>query len=756
MNAPTLQVVMFLAGIVIPVAFARAEVLIFDMGTDKSADWPGSKKVTPKDAGWQSTKDLKGHMGRGDGNTVWTNPMTEDAVFGEAANAFRFQAPAGKWSVYVLCGACKPAQGAYLDFDVSVGNETWTCRIPPGVQYCFEHHTFTATSDGQIEVKFTPRNKWCVAGIVAWQAADADQAKELIRKIEQWAPDEEIAKWKPDPAPPTGPEPKIGDGDRKRGFCLWSRHWAQVVYPKTNPTQEEMDPTLRIFASPGEYEPMTFIIRPLKDLARAEVRVEAIGPVPAENIEVRKVRYLPARPNYTVQYRYRIVPDILDRWTSTSSVEPQTGPLPAGENARFWLTVRVPDKTAPGLYKGRVQFIADGQAADVPVQLRILDIRLEEDPNHTYAIYYRHPLGRAASAPDEHTRKYWLRKAELEHADMAAHGTRNVTLSCGFQPADDTGRFDANAALELLDQQLKLAERFKFQPPYVMSINTGGVYRKYMKQSFSSHLAGVKMPPEAFFKELTAMTKLVEDERKRRAWPAFVYYPVDEPGHDEASVQFMAGVLKAVRAAGVRTYLTADPTSAAFAPLKPFVDVWCTQPFLPDRETILADMKARGVEYWCYPNHVAGENDHTTVAGARMTYGFGFWRSGFLRLIPWIYQAEMADPFNYLDGTAMDFMNRSEPDGTPLPVTIWEAYREGYDDYRYVFSLQQAIARAEKSASDAARQEAAEAQKVLEELWKAIPVLAKYKYDGFWPPEEMDVRRWQIAERLEKLSQVLR
>jgi hypothetical protein len=339
---------------------------------------------------------------------------------------------------------------------------------------------------------------------------------------------------------------------------------------------------------------------------------------------------------------------------------------------------------------------------------------------------------------------------------MVAHGTRNIVLSCWFREADAEGKFDTASAFERLGTKIELAQRYGFQGPYVVSFNTGGVYRKYMKESYGSHLRGVKLPPQEFFSEITAMVRAIEEERQRRRWPDFVYYPVDEPSTSEESVAFMVETLKAVRAAGVRTYVTADPTSEAFRPMRPLVDVWCTQPFLPDRETIVADMKARNVEYWCYPNHVNGENDHTPVAGARMTYGFGFWRSGFLRLIPWIYQANIGDPFNYLDGSAMDFFNRSEPDGTPVPVVLWEAYREGYDDYRYVYTLQQLVERAQASGSAEARKEAAEAEKTLKLVWDNIPVMAKYKYEGFWSPEEMDVYRWLVARCCERLNRVVR
>ena len=202
----------------------------------------------------------------------------------------------------------------------------------------------------------------------------------------------------------------------------------------------------------------------------------------------------------------------------------------------------------------------------------------------------------------------------------------------------------------------------------------------------------------------------------------------------------------------MRTYVTADPMHEQFEPMRPFIDVWCCQPFNPDRETILADSQARGVEYWCYPNHVNGENDHTPVAGARMTYGFGFWRSGFRTLIPWIYSASNGDPFNYLDARSMDFFNRHEPDGTPMPVAMWEAYREGYDDYRYVYTLQQAIAAARKSG-DAERSRLADAaQEDLDYVWNAIEAMTKYKYDVPWGHDEFDVYRWMLARHLLTLA----
>lgn len=96
----------------------------------------------------------------------------------------------------------------------------------------------------------------------------------------------------------------------------------------------------------------------------------------------------------------------------------------------------------------------------------------------------------------------------------------------------------------------------------------------------------------------------------------------------------------------------------------------------------------------------------------------------------------------------MDFFNRHEPDGTPMPVAMWEAYREGYDDYRYVFTLEQLIAEAKRSLKATAQRAAVEAERELQSVWNAIRVQPKYKYDALWSPAEFDVYRWLVARQI--------
>lgn len=739
----------------------HAAAFLHDIGTDDSALTQGFTRVTERHAysteqgfGWDAAEGMRAYVqayaemienvstGAAEPPPIYTHALNEDCLVGEAPRVLRVDVPAGDYKVYLLCGTSSPRlRYQYFDFDITVQDATRRVRFEG--PYRFRSVRFEATGDGApLEIALTPRSKWALNAVMIWDAADDERMEGLIAGVEDWVyglPPEEWEKWRFEPPPPSPPLPDVSPADRDRGFLLYHKPYPEVIYPSTNPHPHELNPTLRIFATPGEYEPLTFTLRTLRALEGVRVEVGDIGPIAGETVDIRRVRYMKARPNYRVRHVYRIVPDILERFEALD--------LPGGESHRFWLTLRVPEDAPPGLYGGVITLTTEDARAEVPVRLRILPIRLREDPDKIYGIYYRHPLDSWVNAPDEVSKEYFFRKAELEHEDMVGHGTRNVTLSAWCRPEDEEGKFTADWTA--LGAKIEMARRFDFKPPFVMSINTGGVYRKHMNESYGSHLRGIKMPPEEFFAEMTRMAAFVESERVKHGWPEFVYYPIDEPSREPTSVQFMTELLKAIQAAGVKTYVTADPTHEQFAPLMPFVNVWCTQPFAPDRETILADMAARDVEYWCYPNHVNGENDHTPVAGARMTYGFGLWRSGFKALIPWIYQAVMGDPFNYLDSPSQDFFNRSEDDGTPIPVAMWEAYREGYDDYRYVYTLESLIGEARAAGRNAA---ADEAERELRFVWDAIEVQTKYKYDDLWPSAEFDVYRWIIARAILKLQ----
>ncbi|MCX7818060.1 MAG: hypothetical protein N2652_02460 [Kiritimatiellae bacterium] len=752
-----------ITALVLPAIAAELPARVgLDLGAVTSEVWAGFLRLTPEDrwtngalAGWVDAPGLRAVVqrhavpvenparGRTEPPPMWTSPITEDALLGTEAATLRIAVAPGEYEVEVISGSSVSQHRAWVfDFDLAVGGATQRVIVAGIYEFRFTRLHAVAGPDG-LEVRFLPRNRWIANAVVVWPAGDPAAERDMLAEVYEWTfglPPHERERWREDPPPPPGEVEPLRPHERERGFRVWSRHWMEPVYPASEPRGEELDPEIRLFATPGELEPFTVVVRPLRDLERIEAEALGIGPVPAGRIELRSVRYMRARPNYSVFGSYRVVPDVLERWAPRS--------LRAGENLRLWATVHVPEDAPAGEHRGGIVIRAGGARAEVPVRLRVLPFRLREPKDRLYAIYYRHPLDLADAAPDAISRNYWRRKAELEHADIAAHGTRNVVLHVSASPADERGEF--RIRWDLLGEKIELGRRHDFRGPLVVSFPVEAVYRRHTGRTYGSHLRGVERPPAAFAEEITAMVRAIEAGRRERGWPEFLYYPVDEPSTEPAAVEFMVTVLRACKAAGVRTYVTADPTADAFEPLRPWVDVWCYQAFNVPASRVHAD-RARGIEYWCYPNHVAGENDHTPVAGARMTYGFGFHRSGYRALIPWIYQANVGNPWNYLDGPYMDFMNRSEPDGTPTPVALWEAYREGWDDARYLATLQHLIDAARECGGPAAHRAADAAEAELQGVLDAVPALVRFKTEGLWDADEFDIHRWRIARRILKL-----
>ncbi|MBN2451388.1 MAG: hypothetical protein JXR77_13435 [Lentisphaeria bacterium] len=746
-----------------------AEAFFFDLGGADSPAAPDCRVLTEAGieglATWETdtgigaaTQPIRREWtysegsGRNDPPPSYLTELTCDHLRGAGTATLVLRLPTGAYRLWFLSGAAGGSQAQVWDTTVRCSGAAATVTTAGGIGV--REMELTGQADnGELRLTVSSRSRWVLNALFAVPVADWARCErerlEPLRRAVFLLPPEVFAEWKELPRAaeaepgPWPPEVEL------RGFALFHRHYLEPVWPGSVPTPSELSAPVRAFAAWGEYEPMTFTLHPLRDGGPVDVDVSDLTAangdrIPRASIDVRYVRFLHVRPNYrTFGTTYR-APDVLMPW------QPQ--PLRAGENLRLWLTVRTPAAATATVYRGTATVRGGDGAppAEVALLFRVVPIQLEKDRSLVYGQYYHHPYQQLDQAPDPFSRQWWERKAEFEHADMAAHGNNTLVLGLGGRRVG--GRWELQ--FDRLERCIQLYYRHGFHQPVICHFPVSALYAEFMKGGMGSHLRLLRMPPPEFFAELTALVRRIEDERRRRLWPELLYYPVDEPSRTPLAVTFMAAVMKAIKEVpGVRTYVTADPAHEEFAPLKPHVDVWCCQPFSLDREEVLRDMGERRVEYWCYPNHIAGENDHTPCAGARMTYGFGFWRSGFRALTPWIYQAIVGDQWNYLDGGAMDFFNRTDDDASPIPVALWEAYREGIDDGRYITTLERTIERAKAAGL---REQALAAESDLQMVWAAIRVQPKYKEDGLWDAETFDVYRWVLASRIMALQQALR
>jgi hypothetical protein len=92
-----------------------------------------------------------------------------------------------------------------------------------------------------------------------------------------------------------------------------------------------------------------------------------------------------------------------------------------------------------------------------------------------------------------------------------------------------------------------------------------------------------------------------------------------------------------------------------------------------------------------------------------------------------------------------------DDDGEVIPAVYWACFREGYDDARYLYTLQQAIVERERSKDRACLATVSQGRWLLQETWDAIRVQPKYLAEGMWPSDEFDAVRWRLAAQTERL-----
>ncbi len=574
---------------------------------------------------------------------------------------------------------------------------------------------------------------------VSTLSVDTCHAQQRLARKQPTVPDG----WTEKPFIETVRQPSLTKQERERGYLLFQRPITEPVYANTHPRADERVNALSAFATAGEFEPVTISLYPIRDLKNLSVRCSDLtsgsNRINASQIDIRLLTYWNvAFPRYASRETYRRVPELLEKVTVHSS--------PAKQCQRWWLTVHVPDDAKPGLYRGTVTLQDEGyeKAVEIPLSFRVLGFRLKRDPRKHLSAYY-YPQNRTMFAGKDEA---FIEKATAnEFLAMKEHGLDMLpTFYLQYDQSEQKIYVQHDADIDRL-----LAMGFRGPLPLLGGNAIARIYQKLTPGGErGSHWNISKMPPEQFYQQLKIEFAKLKKECEKRGWPDIVCCPIDEVS--AARSEFGAKVYRALHEAGVRTYATKYPQAVDAVPYKPYVDIWCSQPFAMPYEKLIAD---KNHEYWSYPNHNAGERKNRRVMckGGRMTYGFGFWRSGYTTLIPWHWAWTMEpDPFDYLRSRRSGCGQRIDDQGEVIPAVYWECFREGYDDARYIFTLQQAAWERVGSTDANCRKLVKQAREELQEIWDAIDVQERYLSDRMWPSSEFNARRWRMATMIEKLS----
>lgn len=654
-------------------------------------------------------------------------PLERTLVEGEGVNTFRAYVPKGPTEVWLLTGdlgLVPPAFAVSANGTPAVRSED-TAEFIPRVRTWRFRATVTT---GVLDLTFQGKPRFAVCGCVIAPERSRQQAAPIVAAMEtelSLLPPEQMRSWEwqehVEQNPPLRPTPR----QQQRGFVFFARDSVAPVYPNTVPLAAEVERAIRAFATPGEYEPLTFGVYPLRKVPRLTADVTDLvaaggARIGRDAMTLRIARYRVNRTAWAGGLRCRTEPELLER----------AHPVDVEETALFWLTVHIPTGAKPGVYRGHVTLgTAEAQSAQVPLSLRVLPFSLPE-PEQTFGVYYLDPTYGIQMRPDrmEEARRrglverlYELRRRDL--ADMREHGIRTFSI-IGPRVVSVGGRtaYDAAATTDLVEAGRAAGVLSRPMPggtPLLKELDE----QLWRVQNKVPTDPGWKLPdrlPGSFRRSYVGGIRTMQELAKTRGWPEILFYPIDEPGNPNARELGKRLCRLIHEVPGARTFVTGIPSPD-----------YLDDEFLRDIDVIcfsdaagVPEDPAQTAGHWYYPNSVTGASGDGPTA--RFCTGFGFFRSGLAGWMPWRYTAWSGSPDSDLDSAMTDFFLSFPTPAEHVPTIRWEQAREGIDDCRYLTALSEAINLAEKSGRPAAMAAAAAARTDLQQIRASTPTLKQF------------------------------
>lgn len=495
-------------------------------------------------------------------------------------------------------------------------------------------------------------------------------------------------------------------------WVLARKPYLDDVDPSVAPIGWSPHRILDIAAAPGEREPTTFVIYATGSTTDVDVSVSSLrgagGTIDAARFEVRLVQRVPTRRRFD-QPQTELVGRFL----------PLLAPfdLPRQRFAEVWVDLDVPVSTRPGVYNGTITIDASGVQTERPLRVRVRPLILEPPTGKRLGIYYRMfaRLGSEAVVRRDLT-------------DIRAHGIEHlvVDLRPTFARAQ-TGNISVSTAA--LDRGLALIADAGFRGTVV--IDSGIVpLAQALGHSDVGYAGptGDSLAADGAVERLSTEARSVLAEVKRAA---------DRQPGLELAVMHLDEVFYADRLELFETFARAHRSSSdlpiytTFSTLDagqdalrkridPFVDLRANHGYSfewwllrgGDPKAYAQELRRSGDRAWFYHNE---RGTYFTARWARLVNGLYLWATPFSAHVTWVYQNFEGNPHDDTDGAGHDF-GVAFPDASNadvlIPTRAWPAIREGYDDLRYLHTLEVAI----DSHAEAAPEVAKNARTFLETL----------------------------------------
>lgn len=502
--------------------------------------------------------------------------------------------------------------------------------------------------------------------------------------------------------------------------------------PARKPRVEEHITSLSCTVAPMQTTATWLALSALGPVKGLEVTVSR-GRVPV-TVEVLHEHFWPQRTGWGSRQWYMtpelLLPCGLGRRTvpaTRGTLSSETFDLVAGGSAGIWLKVTAPQGARAGVYNLRITVNSEGRRSlRLPLRVEVLPFELRTPKDRGWLLYA--DSGRWSGMTDAQV------LAELR--DWVSHGITGLVelplgsldlsaLKSGGAPVVDARPFKRLASL------CRQAGMFG---PHVV---TPGAWPEKVRDALgiTANLSSGQWPEEVTRGvEAVAKAAVAATRDEPATW---YYYGVDEPTGDNT---YAIQDYQCWKRAGARTYATFYQIEflqkASEYLLAPCFCVPLVASEEPARRALEACDKS-GTEFWWYGtgSYVNPFPQERYLFHNRYGSGLLFWKSGARASVAWTFCRPHDDVFNDFDGSdsnpaepkeqATAYPHLLKPDDWStyqgaIPTIAYEGLREGWDDYRYLYTLSEVIREATASGEPSRVQKAAAARARMEALVAAV------------------------------------
>jgi len=379
---------------------------------------------------------------------------------------------------------------------------------------------------------------------------------------------------------------------------LWWASSGWKISPD-KPLPETKGRTIVIRAARNEAEAAQLIVRPTVTLRDFTIRTETLtGPggaaIPAENVEVLKVRYVNVTHPTDKSSVPGLWPDPLPPLKGAISLE-------AGKNQPFWIRVKVPRKVPAGAFTGSIHLAAQNYSADVRLRVRVYDFVLPDRMTCTTAFgFSTSDLFRYQKLSDSNHRrqvldKYWASFGahHISPYDSAPLDELKVTwpkVTESIEPEQLKPVFDWTAWDKAMERGIDYYHFNSFR----LSIPGlgGGTFHSRREPE----LLGFSEDTPHYKAAFNAYCRDVQEHLREKGWldEAFIYW-LDEPAPKDYEF-VMNGFTKLKRAApDINRMLTEQVEPKLIGG----PNIWC--PVSPNYKHEAAEQRRKyGEKFWWY------------------------------------------------------------------------------------------------------------------------------------------------------------